>query len=160
MPSFQLVGIDPAPFVPLFDRSDRELHAIGARRVVADATPGFPCRVSLEDAGMGEELLLLPYRHQPADSPYRSSGPIFVRRGARRPGLAPGEIPPYVSRRLLALRGYDSAGMMVAAELGEGSAAAAAIVAMFADPQVAYLHLHNPRRGCFLCRVERVADPA
>jgi hypothetical protein len=29
------------------------------------------------------------------------------------------------------------------------------IARFFADPQVAYLHLHNARPGCYNCRVDR-----
>jgi len=36
-----------------------EIGARGARRVIADSTPGYPCRVSLADAAVGDELLLL-----------------------------------------------------------------------------------------------------
>src|SRR5271170_318057 len=87
MSSFKLIGIDPTPFEPLFQQSDRELLEMGAVRVMALKSPGFPCRISLEDARVGEELLLLPYLHQPAASPYRSSGPIFVRRNASQKAL-------------------------------------------------------------------------
>jgi len=27
---------------------------------------------------------------------------------------------------------------------------------MFADPKIAYAHLHNARPGCYSCRAERV----
>ncbi len=154
-PSFQIVGIDPAPFEPLFALDDAQLRARGAERRIADEHPGFPCRVSLEDAQPGDELLLLSWQHQGADSPYRASGPIFVRRGARTARLAPGEVPPYVTRRLISVRGYDAAHLIVAAEVVEGSGAEAAIVAMFARADVAYIHLHNAKRGCFSCCVLR-----
>ena len=65
MNAFRLVGLAPEPFAPLFDLTDEQLVARGIRRVVADKKPGFPCRISLVDAEVGEELLLLPYRHQP-----------------------------------------------------------------------------------------------
>lgn len=83
--SFRIRGIDPAPIQPLFALSDDELQASGMKRVVADAAHGYPCRVSLVDAAIGEELMLLPYYHQPARSPYQSRGPIFVRRDASAP---------------------------------------------------------------------------
>jgi Protein of unknown function (DUF1203) len=155
MPGFQLVGLQESPFHDLFTRPDEELRALQARRVVATEDTGFPCRVSLVDAAAGEELLLLPFAHQPADSPYRSSGPIFVRKAARQAVLPPGVVPPYVSRRLISLRAYDSAHLMVQADVHEGSAVADAIERVFADPAVAYIHLHNARRGCFSCRVRR-----
>ena len=83
MSSFEIVGLPAAAFAPLFSLSDAELSRMHARRVLATANPGFPCRVSLSDAEIGDELLLLPYTHQPADSPYRASGPISC---AREPG--------------------------------------------------------------------------
>ena len=108
MSSFRLAGIDPAPFAHLFELPDARLRASGAVRMVADRDFGFPCRVGLDDARTGDELLLLPYEHLPGDSPYRASGPIFVRRGASRRVLAPGEVPPYVARRLISVRAYSS----------------------------------------------------
>jgi hypothetical protein len=49
------------PFTPLFDLSDEELLAMGARRVRVEEKPGTPCRVSLVDAEVGETALLLPF---------------------------------------------------------------------------------------------------
>ena len=159
MTAFQLVGLDAAAFAPLFDLSDAELAARGAVRRFADASPGYPCRVSLRDAALGEELLLLPFEHQPALSPYRASGPVFVRRGASAAALPPGELPPYVTSRLMSVRGYDAGHAIVDAAVCEGTALEAEIGRQLADPAVAYLHLHNAKRGCFSCRVDRV-EPA
>lgn len=91
--SFQVVGIDHEPFQHLFDLTDDQLTPYGAQRCHATESPGFPCRISLEDAQLGDELLLLPYCHQPAASPYRASGPIFVRRGVRQRKAAVGSFP-------------------------------------------------------------------
>lgn len=156
MSSFVCVGLAAAHFAPLFELDDAQLHAHGARRVRADQMPGFPCRVSLEDAQPGEELLLLHYLHQPADTPYRAAGPIYVRRHVQTAVAAPDLVPDAIRRRLISLRGYDAADMMIAADVHPGETIAAAIAQAFADPQVRYLHLHNARQGCFACRVERV----
>jgi hypothetical protein len=156
MSAFQLVGLPSAPFQAMFQWSDDALAAVGARRCVADADFGFPCRVSLEDARVGEELLLLPFEHQAATSPYRAAGPIFVRRGAEQCVLPPGVVPPYVARRLISWRAYDAAHEMIDADVGEGAALAAELERVFSRGEVAYVHLHNARRGCFSCRVGRV----
>ena len=156
MSSFRLAGLDPAPFEPLFLLDDMQLAARGIARRFADADRGFPCRASLEDARRGEELLLLNHEHLPAASPYRASGPIFVRRGARRPVLAPGQVPPYVASRLISLRAYDQAHFMVDAQVHEGSVVGAWLEAAFARWEVAYVHLHNSRHGCYSCLAERV----
>ena len=155
MSVFQLVGLPHQQFEPLFELSDPQLAELGAVRVTADATPGFPCRVSLVDAEVGESLLLLPYVHQPALSPYRSSGPIYVRRGSRQRTLASDEIPPYVSQRLVSVRAYDAAHFIVSADVCDGSQVAREIERQFGNERVAYIHLHNAKRGCFSCRVNR-----
>ena len=156
MPSFRLVGLAADNFEPFFAMNDAELAALGARRVVADAPVGFPCRVSLEDAAVGDELLLLPFEHLSARSPYRASGPVYVRARARRAVLEPGVVPPYVTRRLMSVRAYDASDMMVAGEVCEGADVHATLERLVADDAVAFIHLHNARRGCFSCRVERV----
>ena len=126
------------------------------QRCVATEASGFPCRISLEDAELGAELLLLPFVHQPAASPYQASGPIFVRRGAQQRVLDAAEIPGYVTRRLMSVRAYDSAHMIIDAEVCEGKVVSVEIERMLSNEAVAYLHLHNARRGCFSCRVERI----
>jgi hypothetical protein len=157
MSSFRLVGLAAENFEPFFAMHDDELAALGARRVVADAPVGFPCRVSLADAQPGDELLLLPFEHLSTGSPYRASGPVFVRRGVRRAVLAPGEIPSYVTRRWMSVRAYDGNDMMIDADVCDGADVRGVIDRMLANDEVAFIHLHNAKRGCFSCRVERVA---
>ena len=128
---------------------------MGAQRRIATESHGFPCRISLEDAEIGEELLLLPFVHQPADSPYRASGPIFVRRGATQRSLDAAEVPAYVTRRLMSVRAYDAAHMIIDAAVCEGPVVCAEIERQLANDAVAYIHLHNAKRGCFSCRVDR-----
>ena len=152
---FRLVGIDHQQFQPLFALSHSALRKRDAVRRVATEDDTLPCRISLEDAAPGDELLLLPYAHQPASSPYRSSGPIFVRRGATRTKLDAGVVPPYVTSRLISVRAYDAQHMIVVASVCEGPLVAEEIGKYFADDEVAYIHLHNAKRGCFSCLVER-----
>lgn len=153
--TFQLLGLDPLPFKPLFGLSDEELAARGIVRRTADRADTYPCRVSLREADAGDELLLLPFEHQAAVSPYRASGPIFVRRGAPRRDPLPGELPAYVTRRQISLRAYDSRAMIVDAAVAEGEAIEQEIRRMLGDATVEYLHLHNARRGCYSCKVVR-----
>lgn len=152
---FRLVALPAELFAALFDRSDAELEALGARRMVVEEKPGTPCRVSLADAEAGETVLLLPYMHHDVPSPYRASGPIFVRRGVptARPGV--GEIPSMFRHRLLSVRAYDDDAMLVGAEVAEGRDLEACIGRLFADDGVAYLHIHNARPGCYNCSVVR-----
>ena len=90
---FRLVALNKSLFEPLFRLNDEELSKRGVRRLTADEFPGYPCRVSLADAAVGEEVILLPYEHHAVDSPYRSGGPVFVRKAAETvvakvPGVA------------------------------------------------------------------------
>ena len=153
--SFQLVGIDHEPFESLFLLPDEALKEHHAERHIAAESPGYPCRVSLKDAKVGEELLLLPYLHQPAASPYRASGPIFVRRAAKQRRLEVGEVSSYITSRLMSVRAYDKAHMIVAASVCEGMLVAKAIESHFSNDHVDYIHLHNAKRGCFSCQVIR-----
>lgn len=155
MSSFQLHGLDPAPFAHLFALDDAALAARGILRRRADSAIGFPCRISLEDAALGEELLLLPWEHLAVDSPYRASGPIYVRPQVRQAVLPAGMVPPYVTRRLISFRAYDQAHLMCAAEVAPGEQAAAVLEAMLADPAVDCVHLHNARPGCYSCLARR-----
>jgi hypothetical protein len=67
--SFQITGLDAAPFRRFYGLSDEELQSFGVKRFIADKNPGFPDRVELRDVEQGEALLLLNYLHQPADTP-------------------------------------------------------------------------------------------
>jgi hypothetical protein len=153
--SFRITGLDPAPFQRYFAMNDDELAAVGALRRTVDKDPGFPCRVSLEDGAIGDEVLLIRYDHHAVASPYRGSGPIFVRRAASRAFDGTDSVPPVVARRLVSVRAYDAAAMMVGADVCRGSELPALIERLFADPAAAYLHVHNAKAGCFSCRVER-----
>ena len=151
---FRFQGLSVAPFQPFFALGDDELAARGMRRMIADAKPGFPCRVSLEDAELGERLLLTNFERQPAHSPYRAAGPIFVREnaGVAYDGTA---VPPVLRPRLLSLRAYDADGMMAAADVSPGDEVEAALARLFMRADSAYVHIHNAKRGCYACRVER-----
>jgi hypothetical protein len=153
--AFRVVALPIESFRSLLTASVDELRARGARRVVADSKPGYPCRVSLVDAEPGESLLLLPFTHHDVDTPYRASGPIFVREDARTAVLAPDEIPLMLRTRLLSIRAYDAQSMLVGADVVEGRDLGEHIGRFLADAHVQYLHLHNARPGCFNCRVDR-----
>lgn len=154
--TFQITGLDPAPFAHLHAMSDDELTNRGAKRVRVAHKHAAPCRISLDDAEIGETVILLNYTHQGADTPYRQQGPIFVREtGARC--AARDAVPPALARRTLSLRGFDADHMMIEAELCEGADAGALIERFFANPNVAYIHAHYARRGCFAALIERAA---
>ena len=136
--------------------NENELSAKGARRMTVDAKPGFPCRIGLADAEIGETVILLPFVHHDVDSAYRASGPIFVREDAEEAQLEPGEIPDLVLNRTMSVRAYDNNSMMIDGSVITGPEIRAHIEKMFTNPKIAYLHLHNAGAGCYSCKVERV----
>lgn len=152
---FQVSGLDYAEFAPLFALTDAELAARNIVRRVADTKPGFPCRVSLEDAEPGETLLLLNYEHLAVASPYRARHAIYVRHNARRSTPQRNEIPAVLATRLLSIRAYDHEGMMVDADVVQGREASPLFERMLAKPNVAFLHAHNAKPGCFAARIDR-----
>ncbi len=155
--SFQFSGLRADAFSHLIGMPDAELAAIGAQRVIAHESPGYPCRVSLDEAQVGERVLLLRHVHQPGDSPYQASGPIFVREAAAPAQLGVDEVPVVVARRLVSLRAYDAAHIMIDADICPGREIAPLIQRMFAQADVAYIHVHNAARGCYSSRIDRVA---
>ena len=152
--SFRVLGLLPDQFRPLFVMPDTQLHQIGARRVFAD-DPRLPCRVSLAHAELGEELLLLKFEHQPANTPYRATHAIYVRKVAEQAFEAVNIVPEVLASRLLAVRAFDARHMMIDAEVCEGTQAAEMFERFLDNPQTSYLQVHNARRGCYAARVER-----
>ena len=144
-----------ASFQSLFSLSDAELSARNMCRVIADGKPAYPCRVSLQDAGEGERLLLLPHAHHVVDTPYRAYGPIYVREEAQQAAPEMAEVPELLRRRLLSLRAYDEDGMMMGADVLPGMEVEEGIEQLLAIPRTAYLHIHYAKPGCYACRVDR-----
>ena len=150
---FQLSGLPVEAFAYLFGLPDDALRRQNVQRLVAE--PSFPCRLSLIDAAVGEPVLLLSYEHLPVASPYRASGPIFVRETARETAVFTNEVPFDMRKRLFSVRGYDEAGEMLDADVAEGTVLETLIERLFENRQISYLHLHHARRGCFACRADR-----
>ena len=152
--AFRITGLAPEPFRPLFDLSDAVLREIGAQRVFAD-DPRMPCRVSMAHAGIGEELLLLNYEHQPANTPYRARHAIYVRKLAAQAFDAVDAVPDVLSSRLIAVRAFDAEHMMIDAEVSEGDAVGALFARFLENPEASYLQAHYARRGCYAAQVDR-----
>jgi hypothetical protein len=153
--SFRISALPAERFTELFALDDQALAARGAKRIVVEQKPGVPCRVSLADADLGEVAILVPFEHQPHDSPYRASGPIYVRQGAQQASPAPGTVPALLRSRMLSVRAYDPAHLMVDADVVDGPQVESLIDRLFDDPEVSYLHVHLARPGCYACRVDR-----
>ncbi|WP_366928545.1 DUF1203 domain-containing protein [Sphingopyxis sp.] len=154
--TYAITGLDADRFASLFAMTDAELAAINARRVTATADRGFPCRISLEDAKAGEELILLHHTSHDVATPYRSAYAIYVRPGVEAATWRD-ETPPVFEGRPLALRAFDAEGMLRTARLAGPGEADGAIRDLFGDKGISYIDAHNAAYGCFAARIERDA---
>ena len=155
--TFQISGLDPQPFTHLFSLDDKELATLGIDRHIANEAFAYPCRVRLDDAEIGEELLLLNFAHLENATAYQAKGPIFVSRKAREARVFVDELPPMLSHahRLFSVRAFDNTDRMIDAEVACGVQLQALLENFLRNPQVSYLHVHFARRGCFAARVDR-----
>ncbi|MBS1104020.1 DUF1203 domain-containing protein [Gluconobacter sp. Dm-62] len=154
--SFRITGLDPALFRHLYGMSDADLSDRNVRRHTADRLSGFPDRVELRDAEPGETVLLMNYIHQPEQTPYRSGHAIFIREGAEKRYDEIDTIPDSLGGRLIALRAFDALHDMIAAEIVEGTQLESLIGQFFNRSEIAYLHAHYARHGCYAARIDRV----
>ncbi len=155
--TYQITGLSPEPFARLFTLDDAALAERGARRVTASASRGFPCRISLEDAREGDELILLHHTSHDVRTPYRSAYAIYVRKDVEAARVVD-QTPPVFAGRPLGLRGFDGEGNLRDARLALPGEADAKIRDLFANPEIAYIHAHNAAHGCFAAKVERHGD--
>lgn len=153
--TFRITGLSSKPFQHLFGMNDADLARHNAKRYVANTKPGFPCRITLEDAEPGEVLLLVPHAHQTSQTAYAAKGPIFVRERNSPQAEFKNEVPEQIKTRLISLRAYASDGMMLDADVAEGRDLEPVIERFFANPEVNYLHAHFARRGCYAALIER-----
>jgi Protein of unknown function (DUF1203) len=123
--------------------------------VTADSKPGFPCRVTLEDAEPGESLILFHHVSHDVTTPFRSAYAIYVREGAAGPACYVDEPPPVFAGRALGLRGFDAEGMLRGALLALPGKADAGIRALLDRPEIATIHAHNAAAGCFAAKIVR-----
>ena len=153
--TFRIRALPAAIFAPLSGMDEAALAARLVRRQVVDSCPGYPCRVSLEDARPGETVFLLNHVHHDAATPFRASHAIYVREGAESAQLQAGEVPEMIRSRIISLRAFDREGMMIQADIAAGEDLPARIDTLLGDPAAEYLHLHFAKQGCFAARVDR-----
>ncbi len=140
---------------PLPPATAARLREGAVHRLVADTSPGYPCRQCLRDAEVGDELVLVSHDPFEADSPYRAASPIFLHATPCTPAVDDGVVPEQLAQRQLSVRGFDADAMLVDARLVDGAALAAALEEVFALPAVDVVHVHNAGAGCFAARATR-----
>lgn len=153
--NFQIVALEEKVFHNLFLMNEEALESIGVVKIIANQNPGYPCRISLKDAEIGEEVFLLNYQYHNVESPYKASGPIFIRKGATTAKLNVNEIPHMLHHRYLSIRGYNADSMIVEARVTEGVNVKENIDEIFDNKEVEYIHILNAKPGCYNCLVIR-----
>ncbi len=153
--TYKIEGLKRADFAHLFAMNDAELNEHNAVRVTSDADRGWPCRVSLEDAKAGENLILLNYVSHDVATPYRNAYAIYVHENADEAEAFIDCTPPVFEGRPIALRGFDGNGMLRNAALALPGQADEKIRALFEGDDIVYIHAHNAAHGCFSARVDR-----
>jgi len=116
-------------------------------------SPTFPCRVSLVDRPIGEQVILLNHVSHDVANAYRASHAIFVADVEQAEYVD--DVPPVFEPRVLSLRGFDEDGMMAEALITQPGEADAGIRKLLENPAVVTIHAHNAARGCFAAKIER-----
>jgi len=154
--SFRIQALKYDSFASYFAMSDAQLRGHRALVRNADKKPGFPCRVSLEDAQLGERVLLIHFEHLSVDSPYRASHAIYVRESAVHRVCDVNEVPDLFRTRTLSVRAFDSNGLLVDADIVDGAELERRLDHMLVNESVAHVDIHFAKTGCFAARAFRV----
>ena len=153
---FRITGLPMEPFRHLIGAPDETLARHRAVRLMATEETDLADRVELRRPRAGETVLLVNYLHQPANSPYRASHAVHVAEASTTRFEAIDVIPDVVADSVLALRGFDTAGMLVQRTLAEGDAIESSVTGLLSNPAVAYVHAHYAGAGCYAARFDRV----
>jgi hypothetical protein len=154
---FRVHGLPAAMFKPLFALADRKLTSGGTVRRIATGDVAMPCRVSLQDATPGEEVILTNFTHlADPETPYRANGPIFVRKAAMETWDRVNEVPRDYLKRLLSMRAYDANNMIVTANVAQGTELLDNAKELFALSGTEYIHVHHAAFGCYHFRIDPV----
>lgn len=157
--TYRIRGLDPYQFSHTFAFVRAGMGG-GLSRLETAGKGRYPCRVSLQDAEEGEELLLTHYTNHGVETPYRNAFAIYVRAAAKKPAEYVDTVPPILRARPIALRGYDHAGNLHTAALSIGDDVDLIVRSLLEDGKVAYIDAHNAMHGCFAARIERHGDAA
>jgi hypothetical protein len=168
--AYEIRAIDPWVLDQLRERDD----AGNPPRLLADDEGGSPLRCCLRPVRPGEKVALVSYaplRRWAAETgaepgPYDEVGPVFI-----HPRPCPGPekkgFPNGLGDSRRVLRAYAPDGRILAGRLVEPDpsgaaspehAAQAALDELFADPEVALVHVRAVEFGCFTFEVRRADE--
>lgn len=152
---FQIHALNPQAFNTFYGLSDDELAKKNAKRLRVDAKPGYICRLTLEDAEIGEDVIVFSHAYQPHPTPYQGAFAIFVREHAQQCQPAPNTLPKDFLFRHFSIRAFNVHHYLVAADIATGTKLDACLNTFFENENIAYLHLHHAAHGCYVAKVTR-----
>ncbi|MCR9137563.1 MAG: DUF1203 domain-containing protein [Alphaproteobacteria bacterium] len=119
---------------------------------------GLPCRNCLRDIEAGQASLVFGHRPFERLQPYAECGPIFICADACEPFGRSSALPLVMTvRPRFIIRGYTSDERI---RYGTGDVVETADVpeaceAIFADPEVSFIHVRSVQNNCYFCRIDR-----
>jgi hypothetical protein len=139
-----------------------------APRLLVDEEGGSPLRCCLRPISPGERVALVSYaplrrwaRETGADpGPYEETGPVFIHAGPCAGPASPGYPEPLAGSHRV-FRSYSADGRILAGRLfglgeaSDASSAEAVLAGIFADPEVALVHIRAVEFGCFIFEARR-----
>ncbi|MEC4017497.1 DUF1203 domain-containing protein [Streptomyces sp. H27-D2] len=164
---YEIRAIAPDVLARLRERDD----AGDPPRLVLDESGGSPLRWCLNRSEPGEVLALVSYaplrrwaRETDADpGPYSEVGPVFIHTedcGGWPGGEAGGGYPDALRGGRRVLRAYSARGGILGGLLIDGGSPTVeeGLARLYADPQVAAVHVRAVEFGCFHAETRRTAE--
>jgi len=163
--TWQIRAIDPAVLEELRRRDD----AGNPPRLLTDEEGGSPLRCCLRPVRPGERMALVAYaplrrwaRETGADpGPYEELGPVFIHpEPCAGPESAGYPAAVHGSRRVL--RAYSADGRILGGrltepeEVADPESATGVLAEVYADPDVALVHVRAVEFGCFTFEIRRL----
>lgn len=119
---------------------------------------GLPCRNCLRDIDEGEASLVFGHRPFETLQPYAECGPVFICADDCETYGHSSALPPVVATRpRFIIRGYtpDERIRYGTGDVVETADMTDACEAIFADPEVSFIHVRSVQNNCYFCRIER-----
>lgn len=147
----------PTALVTAWRAGAPDAHGLPPERHVSDGT-GNRCRHCLRLIREGTDFLIVAHRPFDHLHAYAEVGPLFVCADDCARHADDGRLPPAMtSAPDYLIKGYAAderivygTGQIVAPEAMLGAAEA-----LFADPQVAFVHIRSARNNCYQARIDR-----
>jgi hypothetical protein len=152
---FRFVALPLNQFTHLLQKPAEELAALHSRRYTVDRD-GYFCRLTLEDAPLGETVILTNYQHHPAQSPFQSAHAIYIRETAQPKFFDVNTVPRVLRVKLLSVRAFSSEHYIIDAEVVPGDGLDNLLERLLSNPATEYIHVHSAKMGCYFCQIDRV----